>query len=610
MPRIARLCLLFAGLLILNAIVPGEARTRHTSPTAPAQRPLAIGLISGGIQGTAAHLAADMAAVLDAPDLRILPILGDGSEQNLRDLLTLNNVDIAMVQTDVLETVRKDPQWDKLSKRLQFIAKLHNEEFHLLVRGHVNRVADLAGLKVNVDLPDSGTATTARIIFAALGLRVEMTHYDQSMALDKLRSGEISALAYVAGKPAPLFQRVRPEDDLHFLSIGHPPELVGSYLPTRLTKADYPNLIVGGDEVKTLAVGSALVALNPRQKAQALKIERFTTHFFEQFASFRQAGRHPKWREVSLSAQLPDWPRMQAASDWLIANQDRLKAYADAIARQAAKAEANNAAKAETPPAGSEAAAGSGQNAQTSGVPASTAATSKPEAGKPDATKAEAGKPETAKLEPAKPATPTAPQSDAKGNEQNRPQIPEAAAAQSPKAEGSPAAEAKHEEKPVAGEHGQEPRTEASAPKPPVEAAPNAPAGDKKPDAAAAGKPAEHGNAPAPAENPGGKAADKATDSKASDKPADGKPIDKPADGKGTDKPVDTKTTDKPADSKGTDKPAGEGKAADKPANDKPADTPADKPAEHAAEPKPTQAPAPDAGAEPASVDDTGTVRN
>ena len=32
---------------------------------------------------------------------------------------------------------------------------------------------------------------------------------------------------------------------------------------------------------------------------------------------FKKAPRHPKWREVSLAAQLPGWTRFEAAQTWL-----------------------------------------------------------------------------------------------------------------------------------------------------------------------------------------------------------------------------------------------------------------------------------------------------
>ncbi len=58
-----------------------------------------ISVISGGINGTYVRIAADLSAVLDnGEDLRILPIMGKGSVQNIDDILYLKGIDVGIVQ--------------------------------------------------------------------------------------------------------------------------------------------------------------------------------------------------------------------------------------------------------------------------------------------------------------------------------------------------------------------------------------------------------------------------------------------------------------------------------------------------------------------------------
>ncbi len=40
--------------------------------------------------------------------------------------------------------------------------------------------------------------------------------------------------------------------------------------------------------------------------------------FFNKFDQFQQPPRHPKWREVNLTAEVPGWTRFQPAQDWLV----------------------------------------------------------------------------------------------------------------------------------------------------------------------------------------------------------------------------------------------------------------------------------------------------
>jgi hypothetical protein len=47
------------------------------------------------------------------------------------------------------------------------------------------------------------------------------------------------------------------------------------------------------------------------------KVARFVDAFFEQFPALLEPSRHPKWKEVNLAAQVPDWTRFAPAENWL-----------------------------------------------------------------------------------------------------------------------------------------------------------------------------------------------------------------------------------------------------------------------------------------------------
>jgi TRAP-type uncharacterized transport system substrate-binding protein len=110
------------------------------------------GLVTGNAFGTYARIAADMASVLDDGDQqRIVPQQGHGSLQNLADLLFMKGVDLAIVQADVLARVRADRSMPNESS-IQYIAKLYDEEVHVLARREIRTLNDLAGQPVNVDV--------------------------------------------------------------------------------------------------------------------------------------------------------------------------------------------------------------------------------------------------------------------------------------------------------------------------------------------------------------------------------------------------------------------------------------------------------------------------
>ena len=96
-----------------------------------------------------------------------------------------------------------------------------------------------------------------------LKIPVAVTHDTQEVALDKLRRGEIAAVAFVAGKPAPIFASLRREQGIHFLAVPVNAVIASSYIPTRLSRADYPELIPEETSLETIAVGNVLTVTRP-----------------------------------------------------------------------------------------------------------------------------------------------------------------------------------------------------------------------------------------------------------------------------------------------------------------------------------------------------------
>jgi uncharacterized protein len=278
-----------------------------------------VGIVSGGVDGTYVRIAADLAAVLDNTDgLRVLPLLGKGSLQNLSDIAFLKGIDIGIVQSDALAYARRERLYPGIDTSIQYIAKLYNEEMHILARADITTMRDLAGKRVNVDLRGSGTAMTASLVFERLGVSIEATNFDQALALEKLKQGEIAALVYVAGRPARLFSDLRREDGLHFVPVPLDATLLDTYLPARLSAEDYPLLVPEGDAVETVAVGAVMAVYSWAPDTERYrKVARFVQAFFTKFDSFLQPPRHAKWKEVNLAAEVPGWTRFQAAEDAL-----------------------------------------------------------------------------------------------------------------------------------------------------------------------------------------------------------------------------------------------------------------------------------------------------
>src|SRR5215216_2670575 len=210
-----RLCSLAALLTLISALManisyaqwaPGRAATRHdsgassgaekrqnvrahrdvTTETVLAERMNAntVSVISGTPGGTYFRMASDMAFVLDNDDLRVLPILGKGAGQNAYDIRFLKGVDLGFVRTDTLQQLRGDKRVLNVERHITYVARLFNDELHVIAPRDITDIRQLAGKKVSFDVAGSGTNYTGRAMFAGLGLEVEAINVDQPTALD------------------------------------------------------------------------------------------------------------------------------------------------------------------------------------------------------------------------------------------------------------------------------------------------------------------------------------------------------------------------------------------------------------------------------------------
>ncbi len=208
-----------------------------------------------------------------------------------------------------------------IENRLSYITKLYNEEFHLLARSDIKTIADLANQKVNTDLRGGGTDITTTRLFGLLNIPIVTSNDDPEVALDKLRRGQIAAMALVSGRPAPIFRDVIAEKNLHFISIPLNTAITANYVPARLTADDYPVLIQSDHPVDTIAVGAVLVVANLQPDSDRYRnVVNFVDAFFTGFQSLLMPGHDPKWHEVNIAAELPGWRRFPPAADWLQRN--------------------------------------------------------------------------------------------------------------------------------------------------------------------------------------------------------------------------------------------------------------------------------------------------
>ena len=349
-----------AALLALSVPTPTAAdplpQIRKSPRDAEALRRGFVGIVTGGPSGVYAAVGNDLLRLLDdrkSQALRLGALIGSGSINNLDDLWNLPGVSLAIVQGDVLSAYAAEPdQFKWLNTNLRYVSRLHTEVLHVVARRDglargLHDVCALRGKRINVGGLGSGAKITAdRVFNGILGLGVTLDPGSLAEAFDQLADGRVDALAYVVGRPAPVFA-----DDklakrfgggsLDWLDVprglldtgcgGAAPRAGGEaavYEPAWLTSADYPALIRDGRTVDTIGVPAVLAAyrFEDRRNGRAAATASFVQGFFARAADpegglGRASGGFSRaWCGVDLAAAVGGWQRDESAADWLAAN--------------------------------------------------------------------------------------------------------------------------------------------------------------------------------------------------------------------------------------------------------------------------------------------------
>lgn len=269
-----------------------------------------IRVLGGSLTGTYSRLVADMANLFDdGYSLRVLPIIGKGSIKGVEDLLLLEGIDIALLQSDVLDFFASRKVYPNLNNSLRYITVLFNEEIHLVAREGIETVQDLEGKKVSFGPASSGTFMTSSIIFSRLGVDVEAFDYSNQEGLERLLRGDVDAMVRVAGAPTRLFKDVAAEDGLHIVPL---PPVDGAYLKTTISHEQYPGMVPAGQSVPTIAVGAVMATYNwPAEHPRRARVQGLVDQLKSRLAELQRGPFHGKWQEVDLRKELPGWTRWQ-----------------------------------------------------------------------------------------------------------------------------------------------------------------------------------------------------------------------------------------------------------------------------------------------------------
>lgn len=228
-------------------------------------------VVAGGAKGgeyvTVAQL---LAQSLAKSGVGANAVITAGSTENLR-LLRDGNADIALVQNDIADLAftgsgdfeRSGPQTD-----LRALASLFPEAVHIVVaqESPIAGIGDLAGKRVEIGKPNSGSRTNALSLLKAAGITLENLGAAQENGLEQglvlLANGEVDAVIATINAPARVLQEAAARHKVRFLSV--PSEIQDAltaenqnFVAIQLPAATYPGQ---SDPIRTVAVTALLVS--------------------------------------------------------------------------------------------------------------------------------------------------------------------------------------------------------------------------------------------------------------------------------------------------------------------------------------------------------------
>jgi hypothetical protein len=204
--------LVLAGVLLvaLAGVPPAQEITFFrigTGGVAGTYYPIG-GLIADIISNPPGARPCDKGGSCGVPGLVAIAQSADGSVANVNTIAS-GELESGFAQADVAHWAYTGTgifDGQEPVENLRAIANLYQESIQIVARADagIETVADLAGKRVSLDEPGSGTLVDARIILGAYGLSeedLEPAYIKSSLAVAKMKEGELDAFVIVAGYP-------------------------------------------------------------------------------------------------------------------------------------------------------------------------------------------------------------------------------------------------------------------------------------------------------------------------------------------------------------------------------------------------------------------------
>ena len=268
------------------------------------------GLIANAISSPPGSEACDAGGPCGVPGLVATALSANGSVANVNGIGG-STLESGFSQSDVATWAHTGTGiWEGREpvEKLRAIANLYPETIHLVASAAsgIASVADLAGKRVSLDEPGSGTLVDAQIILGAYGLSeddITAAYLKPDQAAERMRDGAMDAFFFVGGFPAGAIAELASQNDIRLIPISgaEATALTGEY--TFFAE----NIVPGGtydgveDDVTTLSVGAQWIT--SADQPEELIYQMTKSLWNDATRAMLDAG-HAKGREITVATAL------------------------------------------------------------------------------------------------------------------------------------------------------------------------------------------------------------------------------------------------------------------------------------------------------------------
>ncbi|NJE25408.1 TAXI family TRAP transporter solute-binding subunit [Thermococcus sp. MV5] len=210
-------------VLALGLVISGctQKQTTETETTSPTQE---ITIYTGGTGGVYFPLGSKYAEILNKNGVPAKAVTSGASVANAKAIGD-GTAQAAILQNDVAYYAYNDLYMfeGQAIKNIKGVAALYPETVQFIVRADsdIKTLQDLAGKKVAIGAPGSGTAVAAEQVLRAAGVwdSVEKVNQKFSEASQSLKLGQVDAAVIVSGIPTPSVNQIAVQTPVRVLPI-------------------------------------------------------------------------------------------------------------------------------------------------------------------------------------------------------------------------------------------------------------------------------------------------------------------------------------------------------------------------------------------------------